>query len=237
MQYLGGKSRTYKQICAFLESIRKPNQPFVEPFCGACWVTQGMSGARYAADANKALITMWKSLQKGWEPPEFVSEEEYTNCKQTQDLDNPITCFIGIGCSFSGKWFGGYARSGERNYAGNARNSLIKKQKLLSTVRFSHKSYQDVNVKGCLIYCDPPYVGTTTYNGTDSFDSDDFWQTMRKWSKDNTVVISEYSAPTEFVCVLEIATKTDMHTKSGKESRTEKLFMHESQAHLCNSQN
>ena len=32
MQYLGGKSKIRKQIAAFLESLRKPNQVYFEPF-------------------------------------------------------------------------------------------------------------------------------------------------------------------------------------------------------------
>lgn len=249
MQYLGGKSRTYKQICAFLESIRKPNQPFVEPFCGACWVTQGMSGARYAADANKALITMWKALQDGWEPPEFVSEDEYKDYKQAQDSNDPMTAFIGFGCSFAGKWFDGYARSDNSPcYAPITKRSLYKKMLNLQNVKFSHKHYQDVDVKNCLIYCDPPYAGTKQYSAIGKFNTDLFWQDVRSWSERNTVVVSEYNAPEDFVCVKEMPSASMMRNGNFKnagmqgqnthtEIRTEKLFMHESQVHLCNNQN
>lgn len=231
MRYLGGKSRTYKEICEFLEFVRKPNQPFIEPFCGACWITQGITGERYASDANEALITMWKALQDGWEPPEFVSEEMYAQYKQSQDLTDPLTAFIGFGCSFGGKWYAGYARSDSRNYASNARNSILNKRAGLQDVKFSHNSYSEVVAKDRLIYCDPPYSATTGYGAVGEFDSDKFWQTIREWCNDgNTVVISEYVAPDDFVCVKSIVTKTDMHTKSGKEARIEKLFMHESQA-------
>lgn len=230
MQYLGGKSRTYKEICAFLESIRKPNQPFVEPFCGACWVTQGMSNPRYASDANEALITMYKALQNGWTPPSDVSEEYYTNLKTKQDVKDPLTAFVGFGCSFGGKWFGGYARGTEgRNYAANAHNSLMKKKDSLHDVKFKHQSYKDINVNNCLIYCDPPYANTTGYGAVGEFNSAEFWSTMRDWCETNTVVVSEYTAPEDFVCVWSKETKTDMHTKSGKEPRVERLFMHESQ--------
>ena len=34
MRYLGGKSKIRKQIATFLESVRKDNQPYYEPFCG-----------------------------------------------------------------------------------------------------------------------------------------------------------------------------------------------------------
>lgn len=44
MQYLGGKSKIRKQIASFLESLRKPNQVYFEPFVGGGWVLQEMSG-------------------------------------------------------------------------------------------------------------------------------------------------------------------------------------------------
>ena len=230
MQYLGGKSRTYSSICTFLESVRKPNQTFVEPFCGACWVTQGMSGNRHASDANQALVNLHKAIQQGWQPPTDVTQDTYSLYAREQNPDDPMTAFLGFGCSFAGKWFGGFARSNDRNYASNAKNSLMKKAPRLACVKFSHRQYQRVDVSGALIYCDPPYDNTTGYGAVGEFDSGGFWATMRDWAARNTVVVSEYAAPADFVCVLEIGTKTDMHTKSGKAKRIEKLFMHESQA-------
>ena len=51
-----------------------------------------------------------------------------------------------------------------------------------------------------LIYCDPPYKDTEGYS-TGGFDHDKFWDTMREWSKDNCVFISEESAPKDFKVV------------------------------------
>ena len=36
-----------------------------------------------------------------------------------------------------------------------------------------------------LILRDPPYQNTTKYTGTPNFDSEEFWNIMRKWSKDS----------------------------------------------------
>jgi DNA adenine methylase len=234
MRYLGGKARTYKEICAFLERIRLTDQVFVEPFCGACWVTQGMKGERHASDANGALVVLHKAMQDGWEPPKWISEEEYALYQQTQPTGDPLTAFVGFGCSFSGKWFGGYARDNSgRNYAANAASSLVKKNKTLKGVSFTHRGYSEAAPANALVYCDPPYASTTGYGAVGAFDSAEFWATMRAWAKANTVVVSEYAAPDDFVCVKAIGTKTDMHTKNGQEARVEKLFMHESQAGLA----
>lgn len=230
MRYLGGKSRTYKEICAFLESLRKPDQPFVEPFCGGCWITQGMSGERYAADANAALITMWKASQNNYSFPEYVSKDEYLALQSNQDPNDPMTAFVGIGYSFGGKWFGGYAdRLDPKQHLGDPRISVAKKMAKMRNVKFAHKNYQDVNVTNCLIYCDPPYANTTSYSGVGKFDSEAFWDKVRLLvANGNTVVVSEYTAPDDFTCVWSKQTKTEIRTKEGRADRTEKLFMHES---------
>jgi len=225
MRYLGSKSKTYKQICVFLEAIRKSNQPFIEPFCGACWITQGMSGVRYASDANKALITLHKAVQAGWIPPSEISEELYNQYKDSRDPNDPMTAFVGFGCSFGGKWFGGFARDKHSNFANQAKNSLLKKFTKLTDVRFSHLLYKDINVADCLIYCDPPYANTTGYGNTGKFDSEEFWSTVREWTKTNTVVISEYVAPEDFIPVLQLPTRISMHTDICNAPRIEKLFM------------
>jgi len=51
-----------------------------------------------------------------------------------------------------------------------------------------------------LVYCDPPYRGSTGYDGW--FDSRAFWQWCRdKTREGHTVFVSEYKAPPDFECV------------------------------------
>ena len=225
MQYLGGKSKTRKQIASFLESIRKPGQVYLEPFVGGAWVLQEMSGERLASDSNKALIVMYKALQNGWLPPEDVSEALYAKYKQMQNEDDPLTAFIGIGCSFGGKWFGGYARQKGYNFAAGGRRALQKQLPLIVGAQFFAKDYSEWCPTNMLIYCDPPYENTTGYK--DKFDHILFWETMRRWAKDNVVVISEYRAPSDFECVLEMPTKTIIRDASNKPLQSvERLFMY-----------
>ena len=225
MQYLGGKSKTRKQISAYLESVRKPDQTYFEPFVGGAWVLQEMSGYRVASDSNKALITMYYALQDGWLPPEEVSESLYAEYKAKQDDSDPLTAFIGIGCSFGGKWFGGYARQKGYNFAAGGRRALQKQLPFIMGVRFLAQDYREWHPKNKLIYCDPPYENTTGYK--DKFDHTLFWNTMREWSKCNTIVISEYKAPDDFACVLEIPTKTIIRDAENKPLQSvERLFMY-----------
>lgn len=223
MHYLGGKFRIRKQIAEYLRSVRKPDQLYVEPFVGAAWVLQEMDGLRQASDVCEDLILLYRALQEGWDPPTTISEEEYKTLRHAPP--SALRGFVGFGCSFSGKWFGGYARDKRGDdYCGNARNSLIKQRPLLNGVSFSCAPYQTLNPHGALIYCDPPYNGTTTYAGAPTFSAKDFWGRMRDWSITNTVLISEYTAPDDFEAVLHIPTKTEIRTKDGRANRVEKLF-------------
>lgn len=227
MRYFGGKSRTRKKIAAFLESVRKPDQPYFEPFVGGAWVLQEMTGERIASDGNKALIAMYKALQTGWIPPTFVSEEEYQQVRKANNPADPMTIFCGIGCSFAGKLWGGYARSdGKTCYAQTSHNSLMKQLPKIKDVQFIDGLFHEHKPEGMLVYCDPPYQGTTQYGAFSGFDHKLFWQTMREWSKHNTVVVSEYKAPNDFKCVAEFSSRMGLTTENERPIRCEKLFMY-----------
>ena len=226
MQYLGGKSKIAKHLVPFLENQREKKQVFIEPFVGGANIVSKMSGIRYAYDFNEYLMEMYKGVQNGYELPTIITEEQYKHIKNNKDEDKVLTGFVGFGCSFAGKWFGGYARDAQnKNYCLTSKNSLLKKMSTMNDVVFEWKNYLDLNPIGSLIYCDPPYQNTTKYTGTPNFDSEEFWNIMRKWSKDNKVFISEYQAPDDFECVLEIPTSTSIRDKDGNVcKRIEKLF-------------
>ena len=226
MQYFGGKQRISKQIVEVLNEYRKDNQPLVEPFVGGCNIISKMSGERYCYDINEYLIEMYKAVQNGWTPPAIITEEEYDYIRNNKDKDKPLTGFVGIGCSYSGKWFGGYARNKTgRNYCLNAHNSILKQLNDIRDIKFDCKDYKELEFDGCLIYCDPPYKDTTKYPIIGEFNTEEFWNVMRNWSKNNTVIISEYEAPYDFECIKEIHTKTDIRNSDGKrENRVERLF-------------
>lgn len=75
-----------------------------------------------------------------------------------------------------------------------------------------------------IIYCDPPYKGTTNY-GKNKFNHDYFWDWCIKKSKEgHKVFISEYNAPENFKCILEIEHKSIL-AKEKISKRLEKLFI------------
>ena len=73
--------------------------------------------------------------------------------------------FVGFGCSFGGKWFGGYARNKTgTNYALQSKKSLMKDINTLMNARFICEDYRNVYLPdNCVIYADPPYNGCLLY--------------------------------------------------------------------------
>jgi DNA adenine methylase len=236
MKYMGGKSRIAKPIGAFLKSLRKPGQLYIEPFVGAASVMCEMAagGPAEAFDVHPDLILMWQALQTGWVPPARVSPAEH--CRLRHARPSARRSFVGFACSFGGKFFGGYARSKNcpRGYAREGRSSLAKKIERLRTVKFMCADYQTLRPAGALIYCDPPYKGTAGFSGTPKFNHDRFWEIMRQWSRNNTVVVSECSAPPDFVAVLGIRVPATM--RKGLPPRREFLFQADSAAVSCTSE-
>lgn len=234
IRYFGGKTRTCKQIAAVINKLNKyPGQDFLSPFVGGGWVESNIQNyTKHLNDKHHYLIEMYKALQQGWKPPENLSKDEYDYIKNHRNVNPALTGFVGFGCSFAGKWFGGYAKDNtDRNYCLNAHNSILKKMDTLKDSTFYCQDYKEFKPLNNVIYCDPPYEGTTQYddNLLGRFDTEEFWDVMREWSSDNIVLVSEYVAPSDFICIWEQDVKLDIRDSNNeKKQRTEKLFVHES---------
>ena len=188
-------------------------------------------GKRYASDASTYLIALWKSLQLGWEPPDEVTEAEYEDIRNNKDKYHPaLVAFVGFGVSWGGKWFGGYARNqagvtDTAMFAGRAKRSLESKMVTMRDVEFFYADFMDCQppCENMLIYCDPPYEGTTGYGAVPDFDSTVFWNRVRYLSScGHTVIVSEYDAPGDFKCVMTQDTKLFLNDE-GKDV-VDKLF-------------
>lgn len=212
------------------ERERGDNDTFISLFCGTCSVESKLSpyfNKVICNDKHEYLIAMLRGVQAGYELPESITEEQYKYIKTHQDEDAVLTGFAGFGCSFGGKWFGGYARNKlHTNYALQSKKSLLKDMESLQTAEFTCLDYKDVVIpKGSVVYCDPPYDNTTTYKGFEKFDINEFWNYIREVSRDNLVFISEQKAPDDFECIWEKPiTRTLDRNKNNQFKATEKLF-------------
>lgn len=167
-------------------------------------------------------------MQAGYELPETITEEQYQAIRADKDADPVLAGFAGFGCSFGGKWFGGYARDnkGGANYAAQSKRSLLKKMSTLGGAEFICGDYRKVPIPpGAVVYADPPYADTTGYNG-EKFDSKEFWQAMRLLADTgHTVYISEQTAPPDFICVWEKPFTRTLDRNTGNRFKViEKLF-------------
>ena len=203
MQYMGGKSRISKQIAEVLNSTIDKNTPFVSLFCGSCAIeSKVQADVKILNDKHPYLIVMWQALQNGWTPPDVVTKEEYYRVKANMDENPALTGFVGFGCSFGGKWWGGYAKDKRGDdYCGQAKRGLLKDLSGVVNATFTCLDYKDVEIPdGAIVYADPPYANTTGYT-LGQFDTNEFWDYMRQLSKRCDVYISEESAPDNFECI------------------------------------
>lgn len=237
MQYMGSKRRIKKYILPIILRDRSANQTFVDLFCGGCNLIDEVTNPRIANDLNEYVIALWKALQNGWQPPAEVTEQTYNCAKIYRELlyAKAEIGFIGFCCSFGAKWFAGYGRRNVKRYGGNKtlcaenRTTLLKQILLLESVKFTSLSYKEVYIpENSIVYCDPPYKGTTQYKNK-NFDHAEFWDYCRYLvSLEHKVFISEYEAPKDFICVYVKNLSTNMQANKISKS-VERLFIHESQ--------
>ena len=58
MKYMGSKNRIANEILPIILKDRKPNQYYIEPFCGGLGTFDKVTGNRIGSDKNKYLIAM-----------------------------------------------------------------------------------------------------------------------------------------------------------------------------------
>jgi DNA adenine methylase len=267
MKYLGGKQRLGKHLAPVLKELwnyvlnasETPLDGYMEPFCGSLGVFRNMTNLTtdkfIANDYHPDLIQMWNEVKnETFVYPESVSEEEYLEAKKLTS-PNAVKAFIGFGMSFGGRFFGAYAHKymndKKEDFCKEMMHSLKRATPLIKNVEFTNKSYLDLNPVNMFIYCDPPYKYSKfpikyrrDVKKYDVFDNDLFWKTVRKWSENNLVVVSEMDAPEDFVEIWNFERyrsaaqskktrfKPDLpNEKSSSETnKTEKLFIYSKSA-------
>lgn len=228
MHYQGGKSRIAREIAEILSALAGGGS-FVSLFCGSCAVEAKVKGFERMIlnDKHKYLIALLRAVQNGYNPPDVITEADYAAVKANKDADPALTGFVGFGCSFGGKFFGGYARNARgANYAAQSKRSLLEDMAKLKTAEFICGDYRKTPIPPrSVIYADPPYQGTAGYS-TGKFDNAAFWAYMRELAAcGHTVLISEMQAPPDFTSVWEHPVLRSIAcNKNNKLTATERLF-------------
>lgn len=236
MKYLGGKTRIAKEILPLILADRKEGQYFVEPFCGGCNVTANVSGNRIANDCNEYSIAMFVGLLSGENYPKQIERELYNDVRAcfrsgSDKYDIGFMGWVGFMASYRGKFFGGYAgttmsKGKLYDYIAEAVRGVMRQIPKLHGVEFRTGDYKNLLIPNeSIIYCDPPYMGTTGYS--DGINHDEFWQWCRERVYDgHKVYVSEYQAPDDFITIWE---KPIQNCISLDKKATERLFIYEGQ--------
>lgn len=246
MRYQGSKRSMMKSLKRLIESNLGKCKAYVEPFGGGMNAFAAVDHPnKIAADINSYVIAMWKGIQNGtFIIPESVSEIEYKSMKEDclskgGKYDSALLGYVGNACSNGCGWWNGYAHFNPKkneDHIAEARRGLIKHINSfigLDNCQFVNSDYRSLNYPdNSFIYCDPPYASTKGYN-KDGFDNELFWEWCREMvDKGHKVMVSEYTAPSDFVCIWEKARKDGMGTtKTGsiQNTKVERVFVHKSQ--------
>ena len=213
MRYLGGKSRTAQRIVVTItEHAIWHGCPtrWVEPFMGGGSVMVeasrlGVFQSVHASDINPLVVAYWKAIRDGWVPPTSVTYDEWYDVRNNPEVYPPAyVAHVAYNCSFGGKQWGGYARSMKadgitpRNHSDEASRRDAATAKWLSDTLITCSGYNDVLSgvgPGDVVYCDPPYEGTTGYK-TGAFDHASFWSAVQDAADRGAFVyVSEYACP------------------------------------------
>jgi len=199
-----------------------------EPFVGggSTFVVTDPRRRRVASDVNADLMALWVAVARGWKPP-AATRGAYKAAMSGAGAPE-ARAFFGFGAAFGGTWGGGYSEVS----AEQTRGSLARYAPVLRGVEFRTGDYAalgaDLLPDGWLIYCDPPYQGTTGYSAVGAFDSARFWAWVRVMSARNIVYVSELGAPEDFRIVGEwkanaVFARTN-RTNRTTASRMERLY-------------
>lgn len=232
MWYMGSKNRLSKELVPIIESyITEDTKGYIEPMVGGANIIDKINcDNKIGCDIHKELIALLKYAQNlDNSIPNVITEEEYKNVKNNKEsYEDWYVGLVGFCSTFGAKYFGGYAKNCKNGDSRYAIKNLLKQRNNLKNISFQHKDFREIkNINGYVIYCDPPYKDTTKYSAK-NFPYEEFYDWCRKMSKNNIVLISEYSMPNDFECIWQKESKVtfDSNRKADdkKNKRIEKLF-------------
>jgi len=235
MKYMGSKRRIARDISSAINRFNNYSDAYYEPFVGGFNVAQYINAEKiFASDYHFYLIKLYEALQSGWIPPYFISEKEYTEIQvDMSKYPAELVGYVGFSLSFGAKFFGGYRHdvAGDRSVKNEELQNSRARKNVLDLLRsgqfrkakFACCEYGEIEVvPGSIVYCDPPYFGTTGYKT--KFNHEIFWEWVKNVSLHSVVLVSEYNAPHDFDIVWEGSIPNTLN-KNGSSVASEKLFI------------
>jgi len=231
---MGSKRRIAKELSEIINKLILDNgiKTYIEPFVGGANVIEFIkSDFKIGGDNNEYLIVLWKSLQKGYKPIEFISRDDFYEIKYNkEEFPKEVVALCGILASYNGNWFrayGGYSKTKtgkDRNFYDEGLRGLMKQVPFILDIEFRLCDYKEfTKSRNSLIYCDKPYDETDKTYKDKKFNHEEFWEWVRVMSRNNIVLVSEFDAPKDFKCIFE--KKLGITHARQKSKSTEKLFI------------
>jgi DNA adenine methylase len=230
MKYMGSKRRLAKDIVAIAKKEKTYlDQWWVEPFVGGGnLITEVPFRNKLGADRNpdtiSALVSIRDHLVELPKDNRDFSELDYYIARDNKSY--PHRGYIGFALSYGGKWFGGWCRDkeGRRDYVREAHNNATSQSKKLGGIALLCSDFRSLDIpENSIVYCDPPYRGTTKYAG--DLDHEAFFAWCRDLVlKGHVVLVSEYEAPGDFECIYQRKMSSSLEGDTGKKYAVEKVF-------------
>lgn len=229
MKYMGSKNRIAKHILPImLDAANKAGiTKWVEPFVGGGNMIDKVPDTfdRVGFDLNEHVIMAMIDIRDNVDllPESFTKEQRDI---QKSLPAQSIMSWASIITSFGADLNGGYARekgSDDTTFCGYGKRNAIKQSPKIQGIQFIHADYRNLSFTDSLIYCYPPYKGTSGYK-TGGFDHEEFFGWCREQAKNNVVFLSEYDAPFEQVWQGEIKTNFASTRSKATHNAVEKLY-------------
>ena len=209
MNYIGSKRKLASKILPHVQRAIKTTgfSLYLEPFVGGANVIDKVTAPyKIGADNQKYLVALLTAAGRRECIPDTITRKEYETVRDAREMyPDWYVGLVGFCASYRSKFFGGYAngvhtQSGKiRNYIDESIRTLKRQQEALTGIPFICCDYREwQNIKDAVIYCDPPYQGTTQYSA-EKFDSTTFFDWCRIVGQNNILIISEYEAPEDFI--------------------------------------
>ena len=232
MKYMGSKNRIAKHILPIMLDATNERgiSTWVEPFVGGANMIDKVPShfKRIGADINPYLIDALILIRDN---PELIpkNNKEYTedmyNIAKRQTKMSSLDALAMFQYSFGSKFKGGWAKNKRgTDYVKECLKNILIQSKKIKDVEFLSSSYIDLEIpSNSLIYCDPPYKGTTKYK--DDFNHEIFWEWCRLMHEFGHVVfVSEYNAPKDFKSIWSQPILNTLNKETNKKIEIEKLF-------------
>lgn len=237
MVYLGCKAQIADWLIPILNNVIEKYEitNYYEPFVGGANVIDKVKCEhKVGNDKNKPLIALLEVARDNFDMIPKNGDKEwfdraraiYTG-KSDEKMDDYLIGAIGWLAGYSGKGLvGSYANdSGTRHYYTERYNNLKAQAPNLQGIEFTCAEYQTLEIpNGSLVYCDPPYEGTTGYGYAweRQFNYDEYWNWVREKSKNSYVICSEEHFPKDFIIIAQ-QDKRRTVAQTKRQTKIEKL--------------